>query len=115
MSKSQRRKRTKGMTVAFTPEEYAELLEKAAATDLSSSGFLRASGLVRVIPRTKAQFPVDRQMLERAISEMRRIGNNINQIAHAANMNQTIDLAVLSVALQEYTDTLKLLREARKA
>jgi len=53
--------------------------------------FLRGSGLSRVKPRAKPRVPVDRQILEHAIAEMRRIGNNINHIAHASNLNQPTD------------------------
>ena len=114
MSKSQNRTRTKSIRAAVTPEEYVEINEKAAAAGLSVSGFLRACALGRVTPKTKRRAPVDSQILERAIAEMRRIGNNINQIAHASNLNLPSDPEHLHQVLKEHTETLQLLREARK-
>lgn len=114
MSKSQNRTRTKAIKAAVTPEEYVEINEKAVAAGLSAGGYLRACGLGRVTPRTKRRTPVDSQILERAIAEMRRIGNNINQIAHAANLNLPPDQEQLRQALKEHLETLQLLREARK-
>ena len=73
MSKSQNRTRTKAIKAAVTPEEYVEINEKAAAAGLSAGGYLRACGLGRATPRTKRRTPVDSQILERAIAEMRRI------------------------------------------
>ena len=45
-------------------------------------------------------------------AELRRIGNNINQIARAANMNEPTDSVSLNHALNEYMTTLQQLREA---
>ena len=114
MSKSQNRTRTKSIRTAVTPEEYVEINEKAVAAGLSAGGYLRACSLGRVTPRTKRRPPVDSQILERAIAEMRRIGNNINQIAHASNLNFPLDPEQLRQALKEHLETLQLLREARK-
>lgn len=44
---------------------------------------------------------------------MQCIGNNINQIAHDSNMLLSPDAAQLHHVLQEDTETLKLLQEAR--
>lgn len=115
MSKSQNRKRTHIVRTAFTPEEYAELIENAAAAGVSAAGFLRASGLARATPRTKRRPSFDSEKLERAISELRRIGNNINQLAHASNMLLPPDAAQLYQSQLELLETLKLLREARGA
>lgn len=112
MSKSQKRGRTKSVGVACTPEEHAEITAKAAAAGLSAGGFLRACGLGRVTPGTKCRAPADRAIIERAIAELRRVGNNINQLARAANMNEPMDSVSLNHALNEYMTTLQQLREA---
>lgn len=115
MSKSQNRKRNQIVRTAFTSEEYAELIEKAAAAEMSAAGYLRSSGLGRVTSRTKRRPSVDSEKLERAISELRRIGNNINQIAHSSNMLLPPDAAQLRHSQRELLATLRLLREARGA
>jgi len=66
-----------------------------------------------VTPRTKRRVPVDRQILERAIAEMRRMGSNINQIAQASNMNHPTDFEYLHHVLEEHVKTLKLPQEVR--
>lgn len=112
MSKSQKRGRTKSISAACTPEEHAEITAKAKAAGLSAGGFLRACGLGRVTPGTKRRAPADRVIFEQAIAELRRVGNNLNQIARAANMNEPTDGVRLKHALDEYMTTLHQLREA---
>lgn len=113
MSKSQKRGRTKSISAACTPEEYAEIKARAEAAGLSAGGFLRACALGQVTAGTKRRAPADRAILEKAIAELRRVGNNINQIARAANMNEPTDRVRLNHALNEYSATLQQLREAR--
>jgi hypothetical protein len=114
MSKSQNRQRTKTIRAAFTPEEYCTVIEKAEAAGKSAGGFLRDCGLGMATPGTKKRAPADSAILEHAIAEMRRIGNNINQLSRAANMEQPLDSARLRQALSEHLATLQLLREARR-
>lgn len=111
-SGSENRARKKIVPVRFTPEEHAEIIAKATATSLSAGGFLRACGLGRVTPGTKRRAPADRAIFEKAIAELRRVGNNINQLAKAANMKEPTDSARLNHALDEYMITLRQLREA---
>ena len=114
MSKSQKRERTKTIRVACTPNEHAAIVEKAEAAELSLAGYLRACGLKRVTPGTQRRVPIDREILEIAIGELRRVGNNLNQLARAANMNQPTDSERLNQALHDYVAALRDLREARK-
>ena len=112
-SGSQNRQRKRGVYVACTEEERAAIGEKAKAAGLSAGGYLRACGLSRVTARTKKCAPVDREVLEHAIAALRRVGNNINQLAKAANMNQPTDSALLQRSLKAYVFVLQELREAR--
>lgn len=112
-SGSENRARKVLVAARFTPEEHAALVEKAEAMGLSIGGYLRACGLKKVTPGTQRRVPVDRVILERAITQLRRVGNNINQIARAANMNEPTDSAQLNQALDEFTAVLNFLREAR--
>lgn len=112
MSKSQERGRTKSIKTACTPEEYAEITAKAEAAGLSAGGFLRALGLGRVTAGTKRRASIDYVLLGKAIAELRRVGNNINQLAKAANMQEPADSERLNHALDEYMAALRILREA---
>lgn len=114
MSKSQARRRNRGIYVACTEEERDAIMGKAADAGLSAGGFLRACALGRVTSGTKRRPPIDREVLEKAIAELRRVGNNINQIARAANMNEPTEAARLTEALDDYTLTLQQLRKARE-
>jgi hypothetical protein len=115
MSRSQSRKRNKIVRAAFTPDEHAELIEKATAVDMSAAGYLRSCGLERETPGTKRRPAIESEKLERAIAELRRVGNNLNQLARASNMLLPPDAAQLGRALEEYFETLNLLRDARRA
>ena len=112
MSRSQKRARTKSIKAACTPKEFAEILAKAEAAGVSAGGFLRTCALNRVTPGTQRRAPVDLEMLGKAMAELRRVGNNINQIARSTNMNEPTDSERLNQALSEYMATLRQFREA---
>lgn len=113
-SGSQTRKRNKTISVAFTPDELAEVRVKAEAAGLNTVTFLRKCGMDRPPPRTQRRALYDRAALEKAITDLRRVGNTFNQLARAANMNEPVDSERLNQALDEFTVVLKRLREARK-
>ena len=113
-ARSENRQRQKRFFVRVTDEECAAITAKAEASGLSIAGFLRACALGKVTANTKRCVPYDCVILERTIVELRRVGNNINQIARAANMNQPTDAAKLRHALNEHMITLQRLREARR-
>ena len=72
-----REKKTVEICVRVTPTEKKELQEKADAAHLSLSRYLVKSGSDHKMLQT--------QNIARLIYEIRKIGININQIAHVAN------------------------------
>jgi hypothetical protein len=70
----------KGGFVRMTNEEHVRLTELAKKADLSFSRFLVESGLMGKAPTRE-----DRRRRERAILELARVGNNLNQIARQLN------------------------------
>lgn len=67
------------LSIALTAAERALLDERATLADLRPAVYLRQAALVGAAA-------VDRRVdLTRLHVELRRIGNNLNQIAHAAN------------------------------
>ena len=72
-----REKKTVEICVRVTPTEKKELQEKADAVHLSLSRYLVKSGSDHKMLQT--------QNIARLIYEIRKIGININQIAHVAN------------------------------
>lgn len=87
-----RQRRTKGgrtarHTVRFTEDDAAVIADKAAARGLSVSHFLAGAAL--------GAPPVNRTVVTIELiglrAALRRIGNNVNQLAHAANIGQQVD------------------------
>lgn len=77
--------------VRLTNEEHSRLTELAKKSGLSFSRFLVESGLTG-----KASTHEDRSQRERAILQLARVGNNLNQIARQLNAQRgtlsTIDV-----------------------
>ena len=79
--------RTVIMKFRATEEEAAEIRRKAAAAGMNVSRFLRTSAVKsQVVLYNTADIYGLR-------SELRRIGNNINQIAMVANSNRSVYLS----------------------
>ena len=76
--------RTKVMKFRATEEEASEIRRKAAAAGMTVSRFLRTSAVNSqvVLYNTANVFGLR--------SELRRIGNNINQIAMVVNSNRSV-------------------------
>jgi Bacterial mobilisation protein (MobC) len=67
------------LSIALTAAERASLEARAASAGLRPAVYLRQASLAGAVT-------VDRQVdLARLHVELRRIGNNLNQVAHAAN------------------------------
>ena len=79
--------RTVIMTFRATEEEAAEIRRKAAAAGMNISRFLRTSAV-------KSQVALyNTADIYGLRSDLRRIGNNINQIAMVANSNKSVYLS----------------------
>jgi AraC-like DNA-binding protein len=70
----------KGALVRMTNDEHMRLTELAKTAGLSFSRFLVESGLTGKAPTSE-----DRRQRERAILQLARVGNNLNQIARQLN------------------------------
>jgi hypothetical protein len=82
---SERRQRSHMVPVRFDDGELAQLDQRANDTGLSRSAYLRMRALDHPGPRAGRRVSVDRQALARANGDLNRVGNNLNQIAHALN------------------------------
>src|SRR5699024_10480751 len=76
----------KRITVRFEPEDEAWILRKAEAAGLGKSTYLREVALGN-IPQDEADFSKydHTEALLNLKKELRKIGNNINQMARVAN------------------------------
>lgn len=70
----------KQVNVRLTPEQFARLTEKAEQAGTTVSGFMRDAAMGKRVAVKRTTAP---DFLTR--NELRRIGVNLNQIAHAMN------------------------------
>lgn len=78
--------RTSALIVRVTAEEKETLRERAANKGLSVSDYMRER-LLNISPLRKRRIPrADEKALALALGHLMRIGNNVNQMAHALNI-----------------------------
>jgi len=83
-------------TIRATKSEHEQLISRAKEAQLSLSRFLVECGLIKDAPTWE-----DRQQRERAIIQLIRTGNNLNQIAKQLNAQRgTIDYANLEQTIK---------------
>ena len=100
-SGSQTRQRTAAALVALTPEERAELDRRARVAGLSLSSFCRAAALGDAGPRARRRPTVEAAALAQTHAELRRVGNNLNQIAKALNSGHRALVPEVSKAAED--------------
>jgi hypothetical protein len=93
----------KGGLVRMTNDEHMRLTELAKTAGLSFSRFLVESGLTGQAPTNE-----DRRQRERAILQLVRVGNNLNQIARRLNAQRG------ALSSREIEETLKEVKAALK-
>lgn len=80
-------KKDKIITIGVSEKEKEKLIKKSIKAELSLSEYLIEQGLDKDIVKIEG--------LNEFITELRRIGNNINQLTHLANSGRiyTVDLS----------------------
>ena len=111
-SGSQRRQRAKGVLVPLLLEERAAVEERAATAGLSLGAYGRSCMLGDAGPRARKRPPVDRELLARTNADLNRVGNNLNQIAHAINRGDSVLHNEIAAASRELLATLSDVRRA---
>ena len=100
------RKGYKKIEVYFPDVEYETFLKKVRRTNLSISEFVRRMAADQVIREAP---DVDVPLL---MCEVKRVGNNINQLLFLANSKGFFDKAALNAALEELREVDKLIFDA---
>lgn len=101
-----RKQYPKGALVRLTADEHGRLVELAKEARLSLSRFLAESGLAGKAPSYE-----DRERHERAIMEVNRVGNNLNQIVRQLNAQRgVINLRRVEETLVETKQALDAMR-----
>ena len=100
------RKGYKKIEVYFPDAEYEAFMEKVRRTNLSISGFIRmtvADKVIREAPHADVPY---------LIREVKRVGNNINQLLVLANTKGFFDKVALNAALEELREVDKQILDA---
>ena len=85
MTSNQRAGRTTRIPVRLRPDENATVRERAHACGMTLARYMRETAL-GAVPKARPRLA---EM--EAIRELARIGNNLNQLAHVANLNEEIE------------------------
>lgn len=80
------RKRTKGILIRLTDDEFYDLTNRAQKCGISRERYIRLMVLEQEMPRPL--LPIE---FHETIKQLRAIGNNLNQIAMVANKIGLID------------------------
>ena len=100
-SGSEKRQQTKIIGFRALPEEVAQVEEAAQKAGVSKSEYVRQKILGGSKIRAARRPTVEAATLGKLLAELGKIGSNLNQIAHRANMGQGINSAELNAALTE--------------
>ena len=103
------KKRIQEIKIRFSPDELAALNEQVKKTGISREQFCR-NAIQGVAIRENP--PAD---LHKLIWEIRRVGNNIDQILTIANARGLLDVPQLRKAMADLRDVEKLIADAYSA
>jgi hypothetical protein len=101
MPGSETRQRNLAITIRLSETEHRMLHGRAHMSGLSMGGYLRKAALGKAGPRSKRPPAAERDELRRLKGELGRVGNNLNQIAHALNTGTAPAPGELETALAE--------------
>ncbi|WP_084536000.1 plasmid mobilization protein [Nocardia yamanashiensis] len=101
--------RTKAIKVKVSPAEDADLQELADLARVSTARLLREAALADELPVAPDEFRELIHELFRVQGALRKIGNNLNQIARVTNAtrelgDQGAELAAVLAAVERYAD-----------
>jgi uncharacterized protein (DUF1778 family) len=100
-SGSEKRQRQKALRVRLTDAERAALDEAAEQAGLSLASYARQALLGAPPPRQARRPPVAKAELARVLAQLGKVGSNLNQLAHAANVGAAVDGVALAAELGE--------------
>jgi hypothetical protein len=101
---SEKRERQALIQLRVTPTEQADIHARAERAGLSVAGYLRALALGKDSPQPRAakRPPVEKAELARLQYDLRKIGGNINQIAHHLNKGEETPPPIIVAVLAEH-------------
>ena len=113
---SVKRQRNLVLRVRVLPSESEEIRKRAQAMGVSLSVILRESALDEPIQRPKKPLPSpDRKALATLTGQLGKVGSNLNQLAHHANLDGAFgELALVTKAIGECRNLMADLTELLK-
>lgn len=111
-SGSETRQRRHVKRSRYDDAELAAFEERARASGLDDGAYIRSCTLGDAGPRARKRTPVDRELLARTNADLNRVGNNLNQIAHALNAGGSVILSEIAATSRELLATLSDIRRA---
>jgi hypothetical protein len=88
---SEKRARTRHLTIRLTPDERAAIDQAADRSGLTPGSYARQVLLGAPTPRQVRRPPVERRELARLLGELGHVGSNLNQIARGINTRGEAD------------------------
>ena len=108
-------RKTERVIIRVSPSDLTRLKRAAASADLTMSEYLRS--LIGEERLEVLRFELDPSVLASLLLELKRQGNNLNQLAMRANRNSSIDASEVSDALvscrSAADSVMRLIEEAR--
>jgi hypothetical protein len=105
-SGSETRKRQKQVFLRVTDIERAEIETRAERSGLPVSGYLRAVVFGKDTPQPRAakrvKLSADMEAVRELLYELRKIGANLNQIAHHLNRGEETPPEIIKTALADH-------------
>jgi hypothetical protein len=111
-SGSETRKKSIPVTSRYDAQEFAELDAAASRARLTRASFQRIQSL-QTAPKTRStrRAPIEHETLAKILGQLGKIGSNLNQIGHAANLGLADRVGVVET-VTELRAVLPLLMEA---
>lgn len=112
--RSEKRQRDLVAKMRCTPEEKADIVERANRAGLTESGYLRACvfGKDTKQPNAAHRPPIEKTLLSLLRGDLGKVGGNLNQIAKAINSGLPHDPRELSETVQDIREVVAAIRAA---
>jgi hypothetical protein len=109
---SEKRKTQDQILSRYTPDEYKSVAEAASRVGLTAAAYQRQQTLTTP-PKMRAvrRPPVERELLTKTLGQLGHVGGNLNQVAHAANIDRVTNREVMAV-IADLRDLLPLVAQA---
>ena len=95
--------RQKGFQVAtrYSADEFQQVTDAASKAGLTPASYQRVQTL-GTPPKTRStrRAPIEREMLAKALGQLGKVGNNLNQLAHAAHLDRTYRAEIMDAVTE---------------